>query len=52
MSWIVTSKATGETVCELFNQDVANAVDRTRFDVLPADEYLRQLNKRIKEGEA
>ncbi len=48
-SWVVVSKATGEAVLETFSRAVANRVDRGRYDVLPALDYLYRLNRSIKE---
>jgi hypothetical protein len=48
-SWIIINKATREAVFETFEQSTADAVNRDKFEVLPALEYLQQLNRSIKE---
>jgi hypothetical protein len=50
-SWIVIDKATGEAVLETFEQSTADAINRDKFDVLPALQYLQQLNRNIKEAQ-
>ena len=47
-SWIIVSKATGRAVLETFSQAVADAVNREKYEVWSAYEYLVDLNKRIK----
>ena len=51
-SWVIVSKGTGNAVAETFLRNVAEAVNREKYDVLPVGEYLGGLNKRIKEGAA
>lgn len=43
--------ATGEGVFETFNRGTADAIDRTRFEVLCAGEYLGRLNRSIREAD-
>lgn len=50
-SWIIVDKSTGEAVMETFEQSTADAINRNKFDVIPALEYLQQLNRSI-EGAA
>jgi hypothetical protein len=47
-SWIIVNKQTGEAVMETFNRATADAINRDKFNVLPALEYLQQLNRRLK----
>jgi hypothetical protein len=51
-SWIIINKATRESVFETFKQSTADAINRAKFDVLPALEYLQQLNRNIKEAQS
>ena len=46
-SWIIVDKQTGEAVMETFEQATADAINRDKFDVLPALEYLQQLNRSL-----
>jgi hypothetical protein len=47
-SWIVVDKTTGLAVIELFNHKLAMAVNRQRYDVQCAYQYLTELNKRLR----
>lgn len=47
-SWIVVCKATNVAVLETFNPRVASAINRDKYDVLTAYDYLTQLNARLK----
>jgi len=47
-SWVVVSKATGEAVLETFSRKVADRVDRGRYDVLTAYDYLVRLNATVR----
>jgi hypothetical protein len=46
-SWIIVDKQTREAVMVTFNQATADALNRDKFDVLPALEYLQQLNRSL-----
>jgi hypothetical protein len=48
-SWIVVRKADGAAVWEIYTRAVADAINRERYDVLTAHEYLVGLNRRIRE---
>jgi hypothetical protein len=48
-SWIIVEKATGKAVFETFKKATADAINREKFDVLTALEYLQQLNAKLKE---
>lgn len=48
MSWIVTDSATGRAVLETFSPKVAAAINRDRYTVQEAGEYLAQLNARAR----
>lgn len=47
-SWVIVDKQTGKAVMETFNQATADAINREKFNVLPALEYLQQLNRNLK----
>jgi len=51
-SWVAVSKETGQPVLETFEKQTADAIDKSKYDVLPAGEYLGNLNKQIREGQA
>ena len=44
-SWIVTRNDTGAAVLETFSRKVADAVNRDRYTVQTAAQYLAQLNR-------
>lgn len=44
MSWIITHRETGKAVFEIFNPKVAAAVNRDRYNVQTALEYLQAMN--------
>ena len=46
-SWIIVDKQTRKAVMETFDKATADAVNRDKFDVLPALEYLQQLNRSL-----
>lgn len=48
MSWIITDKATGQAVLETFNPKVATAINRERYLVQAAREYLETLNETLR----
>ena len=47
-SWIVTRNDTGEAILETFSRKVADAVNRDRYTVQTALQYLVALNRSIK----
>ena len=47
-SWVIVDKQTGKAVMETFNRTTADAINREKFDVLPALEYLQKLNRSLK----
>lgn len=47
-SWVIVDKKTGKAVMETFKRATADAINREKFDVLPALQYLQQLNKATK----
>jgi hypothetical protein len=49
MSWVIVRREDGQAVLETFNRRVADAINRERYDVIPAGEYLGRLNRKIRE---
>ena len=47
-SWIAVWIETGEGVLETFSRETVERIDRTRFEVLCAGEYLARLNRSIR----
>ena len=47
-SWIVTRNDTGAAVLETYSRKVADAVNRDRYTVRTALQYLAALNRSIK----
>ena len=47
-SWIVVSIATGEAVAELFSAKAAQHVNRDKYRVACAYQYLTDLNRKLK----
>ena len=49
-SWVIVNKATRQAIFETFNENTAKAVNVKLYEALPALQYLRQLNKSLKQG--
>jgi hypothetical protein len=49
-SWIVTETSTGNVILETFNPKVAAAINRNKYTVQTALEYLEQFNARLAES--
>ena len=49
-SWIIIENSTGRAVFETFNCIVKEAINTTNYTALTVQDYLGQLNARIKEG--
>ena len=47
-SWVIVDKQTGKAIIETFKRATADAINREKFNVLPALEYLQQLNRSLK----
>jgi len=43
-SWVVVSRVTGEAVLETFNRNIAAAVNREKYEVVPILRWLNSLN--------
>ena len=48
MSWVIVSKETGKSVCELTNENNVKKLNTKLYRAVPALEYLVNLNKEIK----
>ncbi len=48
-SWIAVSIETGKPVLETWNTQVAARIDREKYEVLTALEWLHRLNREVKE---
>ena len=48
MSWIVLEKASKKVVCELLDKRSIDNLNTEKYEVIPAYEYLCQLNKELK----
>lgn len=48
MSYIIVEKSTGKAVCELFSQSTAKAINKDKYEAIPALEYLQNFNKQLK----
>ena len=51
-SWIVVSIATGEAVVELFSAQATQHVNRDKYRVACAYQYLTELNRKVKAANA
>jgi len=49
-SWIIVNKQTGAAVFETFNPAMAQAINTAKYAVLPALQYLQQLNRQLKKA--
>ena len=47
-SWVIVDKATGNGIAETFLKHVAEAVNVNKYRAVPIQEYLADLNARIK----
>lgn len=47
-SWVIVDKQTGAPLFETFQASIIPKINRDKFDVLPALEYLQQLNRSLK----
>lgn len=48
-SWIVVRKSDGTSIAEIWNRETAEKVNQEKYTVLTAMQYLKNLNKRIKD---
>jgi hypothetical protein len=49
MSWIIVSRETGKPVLETWSSRTADAVDRARYEVLTALQWLQRFNAGLRE---
>lgn len=43
-SWVIREKATGKVITETFDQRKANAINKERYEAVPAQQHLAELN--------
>ena len=48
-SWVAVNRKTGESVFETFSESTAAKINSELYSVIPAEDYLPRLNRRIKE---
>lgn len=46
-SWVVVNKTTRTAIFETFKQNVAKAINTEKYEALPIEDYLIELNTRI-----
>lgn len=51
-SWIIRNKETGEVIAETFKANVAAAVNADRYEAVPVQMHLAQLNQKLREQRA
>ena len=51
-SWIVVSIATGEAVVELFDARTVQHINRDKYRVMCAHQYLTELHRKVKAANA
>lgn len=49
-SWIIVSRETGEPVMETFKLATARAINRDRYEVLTAEQWLHRFNAAVKKA--
>lgn len=49
-SYIVVSKRTGKAILETWNKGITDKVNRDKYDVLTAYDYLCKTNQQIAKG--
>lgn len=47
-SWIIREKATGAAVLETYNKRVADAINKEKYEAVPALQHLQELNRKLK----
>ena len=47
-SWVVVDKQTGAAVLETYSEKIADAINRERYNVHTALEYLQNLNQSLR----
>lgn len=45
-SWVILEKSTKKAIFETFSEDVANAINRRNYVVMPILAYLQSLNNK------
>lgn len=47
-SWMIIEKATGNVICETFNQNHVRQINTEKYEAIDAYDYLLNLNKKLK----
>lgn len=47
MSWIIRNKKTGEVLLETFDEKKVSALNTTKYEAIPALDYLASLNSAL-----
>lgn len=46
-SWVIREKGTGRVIFETFNRKTADAVNKQRYEAVPIQQHLGELNAAI-----
>lgn len=47
-SWVIREKATKAVVCETFNRRVVDALNTAKYEAVPIQQYLAELNRALR----
>ena len=47
-SWVIRNKATGEVICETFDERKVVALNTAKYEAIPIRQYLEELNRKTK----
>jgi len=50
MSWIVRDKVTKKAVAEFYCEETLQAVNTSKYEVIPARQYLEELNAAVRQA--
>lgn len=50
MSWVIRERDTGRVVCEVFDGRWVQALNTEKYEAVPIEKYLQDLNKQIANG--
>jgi hypothetical protein len=49
-SWIIRNKATKQVIAETWSARVVNALNTAKYEAVPVQQHLAELNESIKKG--
>ena len=49
-SWVIKELGTGRIIIETYSQKVVGALNTTRYQAVPIQDHLAQLNRKLKLG--